>query len=94
MRQLVPGRSRGAELPFGALDLGWDSRIGRAPARRRVRVWATVSHARLILTCGLPGAGKTTLARQLAADRSALLAIIESRGWRSTILAVMGVGSS
>ena len=24
---------------------------------------------RLILTCGLPGAGKTTLARQLAADR-------------------------
>jgi len=31
-----------------------------------------VSEARLILTCGLPGAGKTTLARQLAADRSAL----------------------
>ena len=31
-----------------------------------------VSGARLILTCGLPGAGKTTLARQLAADRSAL----------------------
>ncbi len=28
--------------------------------------------ARLILTCGLPGAGKTTLARQLAADRSAV----------------------
>lgn len=28
--------------------------------------------ARLILTCGLPGAGKTTLAEQLAADRSAL----------------------
>ena len=26
---------------------------------------------RLILTCGLPGAGKTTLARQLAADRGA-----------------------
>ena len=28
--------------------------------------------AQLILTCGLPGAGKTTLARQLAADRSAV----------------------
>lgn len=28
--------------------------------------------ARLILTCGLPGAGKTTLARQLAADRRAV----------------------
>jgi predicted kinase len=27
---------------------------------------------KLILTCGLPGAGKTTLARRLAADRSAL----------------------
>lgn len=27
---------------------------------------------RLILTCGLPGAGKTTLARQLAAERSAV----------------------
>ena len=31
-----------------------------------------MSEVRLILTCGLPGAGKTTLARQLAADRSAL----------------------
>lgn len=32
----------------------------------------TVRDTRLILTCGLPGAGKTTLARQLAADRSAV----------------------
>jgi predicted kinase len=31
-----------------------------------------VREARLILTCGLPGAGKTALARQLAADRSAV----------------------
>jgi predicted kinase len=33
---------------------------------------SSVSEARLILTCGLPGAGKTALARQLAADRSAV----------------------
>jgi predicted kinase len=31
-----------------------------------------VSEARLLLTCGLPGAGKTTLARQLAAERNAV----------------------
>jgi predicted kinase len=31
-----------------------------------------VSEARLILTCGLPGAGKTTLAKQLAAERGAV----------------------
>jgi predicted kinase len=31
-----------------------------------------VSEVRLLLTCGLPGAGKTALARQLAADRSAV----------------------
>jgi predicted kinase len=31
-----------------------------------------VTVARLILTCGLPGAGKTALARQLAADRGAV----------------------
>ncbi len=33
---------------------------------------AAVREARLILTCGLPGSGKTTLARRLAADRSAV----------------------
>ena len=32
----------------------------------------TVSQARLILTCGLPGAGKTVLATQLAAERPAV----------------------
>lgn len=31
-----------------------------------------VIDVRLILTCGLPGAGKTTLARRLAAERGAL----------------------
>lgn len=31
-----------------------------------------MSGARLILTCGLPAAGKTTLARQLAVDRGAV----------------------
>ena len=31
-----------------------------------------MSEARLILTCGLPGAGKTPLARQLAANRGAV----------------------
>jgi predicted kinase len=31
-----------------------------------------VSDARLLLTCGLPGAGKTALARQLAANRNAV----------------------
>jgi RimJ/RimL family protein N-acetyltransferase len=35
-------------------------------------VWTTVNDARLLLTCGLPAAGKTTLARQLAEDRRAL----------------------
>ncbi|MGH7640650.1 MAG: AAA family ATPase [Candidatus Dormibacteria bacterium] len=31
-----------------------------------------MSKARLLLTCGLPGSGKTTLAHQLAADRGAV----------------------
>jgi len=37
-----------------------------------VGVWIAVGEARLILTCGLPGAGKTALARQLAANRGAV----------------------
>jgi predicted kinase len=39
---------------------------------RSVQAWIAVSEARLILTCGLPGVGKTTLATQLAADRGAV----------------------
>lgn len=31
-----------------------------------------MSKARLILTCGLPGAGKTTLAKEVAAERGAV----------------------
>jgi predicted kinase len=34
--------------------------------------WRSMNETRLILTCGLPGVGKTTLATQLAANRSAL----------------------
>lgn len=34
--------------------------------------WRFVSETRLILTCGLPGAGKTALARRLAAERPAV----------------------
>lgn len=34
--------------------------------------WVPVSQARLILTCGLPGAGKTRLATRLAAERGAV----------------------
>jgi predicted kinase len=37
-----------------------------------VGVWIAVREVRLILTCGLPGVGKTTLAMQLAANRSAV----------------------
>jgi predicted kinase len=46
-------------------------RRGRSPSSQNC-LTTYVSEARLILTCGLPGAGKTTLARQLAADRSAV----------------------
>jgi predicted kinase len=43
-----------------------------APAGHGVQVWITVNDVRLLLTCGLPAAGKTALARQLAANRRAL----------------------
>lgn len=53
---------------------------GRARCNRYLSAWictraagsGPMSEARLILTCGLPGAGKTALARQLAADRNAV----------------------
>jgi len=48
----------------------------RSDARPRTRAapgrLAAVSATRLILTCGLPGAGKTTLATRLAAERGAV----------------------
>ena len=34
--------------------------------------WSALDDARLMLTCGLPGAGKTTLANALAAERGAV----------------------
>jgi predicted kinase len=38
----------------------------------RSHLTSTMSETRLLLTCGLPGAGKTTLARRMAGERSAL----------------------
>ena len=64
-----PGASNGPQI---ARPVALSSANIRAPVKRSVRVWFAVSEARLILTCGLPGAGKTTLARQLSADRGAV----------------------
>jgi predicted kinase len=49
-----------------------DRHVFVAHTARRTAGLRDVSEARLILTCGLPAAGKTELARQLAADRSAV----------------------
>lgn len=38
----------------------------------RVVEWSSVNDVRLILTCGLPGSGKTTLASNLATSRGAV----------------------
>ena len=46
--------------------------VVRTTASGDVLEWQPMSEARLILTCGLPGAGKTTLARRLATERSAV----------------------
>lgn len=43
-----------------------------SPALAELLDYDAVNDTRLILTCGLPGAGKTTLARQLAEDRPAV----------------------
>lgn len=69
---------------LGAAGIRWQRRAGRRsaagyrhfgaaiPRRRGLLDWHAMAGARLILTCGLPGAGKTTLAVKLAADRKAL----------------------
>ena len=56
------GEYRGGARPANA----------RAPERRTVRMCIAMSETRLMLTCGLPGAGKTTLATELSAERGAL----------------------
>ncbi|HRC47357.1 MAG TPA: AAA family ATPase [Ilumatobacteraceae bacterium] len=75
--------SRGSFSPVGActsttnrradVETHWPVQVHKpcAAVAQRAIVDA-VNQARLILTCGLPGAGKTTLATQLAADRNAL----------------------
>ena len=68
-------RQNGASLSFHRAlqdDASDPNRAICVRCESGVRVWIVVSGARLILTCGLPGAGKTTLARQLAADRGAV----------------------
>lgn len=60
-----------AELPASVRLCRWSSQSTCA-ARHFLGAWTAVGHARLLLTCGLPGAGKTTRARKLAADRGAL----------------------
>ncbi len=54
-------------MAAGITTYSWFAHTARRTAGLR-----DVSDARLILTCGLPAAGKTALARQLAGDRSAV----------------------
>ena len=55
-------------------DETWSGGDATTPLERGRRncFTRTVSETRLMLTCGLPGAGKTALARQLADERRAL----------------------
>ena len=50
----------------------WPGRGGSPAHVGDVLEWQSMSEARLILTCGLPGAGKTTLAKEMAAERGAV----------------------
>ena len=66
-------KPRWGESAYQAHRWGWRGPSAVAPHPSAQDCFTRhVSEARLILTCGLPGAGKTTLARQLAADRSAV----------------------
>jgi predicted kinase len=72
--------SVGSPEPDWGSTLGIDDQYPRSPGPGRIRLHVdrltaglgTVDEARLILTCGLPGAGKTELAKRLASTGSAV----------------------
>ena len=68
----ISARPRASNRPQIARPIALSLGDMRAPVKHGVRVSIAMSEARLILTCGLPGAGKTTVARQLAANRGAV----------------------
>ncbi len=70
-------RCRGCAIAptTGAVGAGGDvacAVVLCVPTRRDLLDLHAVSETRLLLTCGLPGAGKTTLATRLAAERRAV----------------------